>query len=87
MMESESIVQLNINSSTNYVNLIKTLYMFLFVFMIWHVLLSLSYHKKQPVNMGLSGDLFNSNFVNFILTGMISILSFYLVFQKILEIN
>ena len=34
MMESESIVQLNINSSTNYVNLIKTLYMFLFVFMI-----------------------------------------------------
>ena len=37
--------------------------------------------------MGLSGELFNSNFVNFILTGMISILSFYLVFQKILEIN
>jgi len=86
-MESESIVQLNINSSTNYVNLIKTLYMFLFVFMIWHVLLSLSYNKKQPINMGLSGDLFNSNFINFILTGMISILSFYLVFQKILEIN
>jgi len=86
-MESESIVQLNINSSTNYVNLIKTLYMFLFIFMIWHVLLSLSYSKKQPINMGLSGELFNSNFVNFILTGMISILSFYLVFQKILEIN
>ena len=86
-MESESIVQLNINSSTNYVNLIKTLYMILFIFMIWHVLLSLSYSKKQPINMGLSGELFNSNFVNFILTGMISILSFYLVFQKILEIN
>ena len=86
-MESESIVQLNINSSTNYVNLIKSLYMFIFVFMIWHVLLSLSYSKKQPINMGLSGELFNSNFVNFILTGMISILSFYLVFQKILEIN
>ena len=32
-MESRSIIQLNINS-TNYVNLIKTLYMFLFVFMI-----------------------------------------------------
>ena len=86
-MESESIVQLNINSSTNYVNLIKSLYMFIFVFMIWHVLLSLSYDKRQPINMGLSGDLFNSNFINFILTGMISILSFYLVFQKILEIN
>ena len=86
-MESESIVQLNINSSTNYVSLIKTLYMFLFVFMIWHVLLSLSYKKKQPINMGLSGELFNNNFINFILTGMISILSFYLVFQKILEIN
>ena len=86
-MDTESIVQLNINSSTNYVNLIKTLYMFLFIFMIWHILLSLSYSKKQPINMGLSGELFNSNFVNFILTGMISILSFYLVFQKILEIN
>ena len=86
-MESESIVQLNINSSTNYVNLIKSLYMFIFVFMIWHILLSLSYSKKQPINMGLSGELFNNNFVNFILTGMISILSFYLVFQKILEIN
>ena len=86
-MESESIVQLNINSSTNYVNLIKSLYMIIFVFMIWHVLLSLSCSKKQPVNMGLSGELFNSNFINFILTGMISIHSFYLVFQKILEIN
>jgi hypothetical protein len=55
--------------------------------MVWHVLLSLSYDKKQPMNIGLTGELFNNNFINFILTGMISILSFYLVFQKILEIN
>jgi|TARA_Y100000768_G_C23866447_1_gene628288 uncharacterized oligopeptide transporter (OPT) family protein len=86
-MESESIVQLNINSSSNYVNLIKSMYMFIFIFMVWHVLLSLSYDKKQPINIGLTGELFNNNFINFILTGMISILSFYLVFQKILEIN
>ena len=86
-MESESIVQLNINSSSNYVNLIKSMYMFIFIFMVWHVLLSLSYDKKQPMNIGLTGELFNNNFINFILTGMISILSFYLVFQKILEIN
>lgn len=86
-MESESIVQLNINSSSNYVNLIKSMYMFIFIFMVWHVLLSLSYDKKQPMNIGLTGELFNNNFINFILTGMISILSFYLIFQKILEIN
>ena len=86
-MDTDSIVRVNINSNQNYVNLIKNMYMFLFVFLIWHLLLSLSYDKKQPLNIGLTGGLLNTNFVNFLLTGMISILSFYLIFQKILEFN
>ncbi len=82
-MESESIVKININSSTEYVELIKTLYMFFIVIIVWHILLSLSY-KKQPINIGLTGSLFNINFINFLLTGMISFLSFYLISKKIL---
>ena len=79
-MESESIVKISINSSTDYVDLIKTLYMFFIVMIVWHILLSLSY-KKQPINIGLTGSLFN---INFLLTGMISFLSFFLISKKIL---
>jgi len=82
-MQSESIVKISINSSTDYVELIKTLYMFFVVMIVWHILLSLSY-KKQPINFGLTGCLFNINFINFLLTGMISFLSFFLISKKIL---
>ena len=70
-MESESIVKISINSSTDYVDLIKTLYMFFIVMIVWHILLSLSY-KKQPINIGLTGSLFNINYKNFLLNGMIT---------------
>ena len=83
-MESEAIVKVMINSSTEYVDLIKTVYMFFFVFIVWHVLLSLSYTKKQPLNIGLTGSLFNADFINFLITGIISLLSFYLICKKIL---
>ena len=72
-MESESI-KININGSTEYVELIKTLYMFFIVIIVWHILLCCC--KKQPINIGLTGSLFNINFINFLLTGMISFLVF-----------
>ena len=83
-MESESIVKVSINSSQEYVDLIKTIYMFFIVAIVWHVLLSLSYKSKQPINIGLTGSLFNTEFINFLLTGMISFLSFFLISKKIL---
>ena len=35
-MESESIVKVSINSSEEYVDLIKTIYMFFIVSIVWH---------------------------------------------------
>ena len=83
-MESDSIVKVSINSSEEYVDLIKTIYMFFIVSIVWHVLLSMSYKKSRPINIGLTGSLFNIDFINFLLTGMISFLSFFLISKKIL---
>jgi hypothetical protein len=83
-MESESIVKISINSSQEYVDLVKTIYMFFVVSIVWHVLLSMSYKKTKPMNIGLTGSLFNIDFINFLLTGLIAFLSFFLISKKIL---
>ncbi len=70
-----------------YKETIKAIYKFLVVVIVFHILMYLSYKGSKPLLFGLTRELFNDDVMNFIFIGMISIISYYFVSEKILKFN
>ncbi len=68
-----------------YKETIKAIYKFLVVVIVFHILMYLSYKGSKPLLFGLTRELFNDDVMNFIFIGMISIISYYFVSEKLLK--
>jgi hypothetical protein len=85
---SNSIFEINFNDMPEYGELVNSLYMISFILIIIHILLSSSLKEtKSNFNFGITGDIFNSNFINLLSIILISVLSYYLIGKKIVYIN
>ncbi len=70
-----------------YKETIKSIYKFLVIIIVFHLLMYFSYKGSKPLLFGLTRELFNDDVMNFIFIGMISIISYYFVSEKILKFN
>ena len=69
-----------------YVELVRGLYKYTVILIIFHILISLSRNGKT-INFGFGGNIFNENFVNTFCIFLISYLSFMLIFNELILIN
>ncbi len=68
-----------------YKETIKSIYKFLVIVIVFHILMYYTYNGSKPLLFGLTRDLMNDDVMNLIFIGMISIIFYYLVAEKILR--
>jgi hypothetical protein len=80
-----ALYEIRLDLDPEYVQMVKSIYQFLAIIIVFHLLVSYTYNGSKPILFGLSQEFMNDHVLNLILMGMISIMSFYMVFQKILR--
>ena len=82
-----SIFNINLDLDKDYVNLIKDIYKIMVILIIFQLLVHYSGMRKDIINSALTGSLMNDEFMALLLFIVISLCGYYLVAEKILEIN
>lgn len=78
-----ALITIDLNLNESQIEMIRDLFKYIVIFVIFHILSSLSKTK----NYGLGGELLNEQFLNFILMIFVSILGYYLVINELLSIQ
>ena len=82
-----AIYNVYLNNSAENVNFINDLYKYLIILITFHVLMYFTYSGNKPVNFGLTGDLFNPDFLSILFYILISIGFYYLVGAELVSFN
>ncbi len=80
-----AIYEIRLEIEEEYKETIKSIYKFLVIVIVFHILMSLAYNGSKPILFGLTRELFNDDFMNLLLIGMISIIAYYFVSEKLLK--
>jgi len=81
-----AILNLHLNLKPEYKELLDDFVKFTAILLIFHILLALS-NGKSPSNLGLTGDLFNNDFITIFVYLVISVYVYHMVVKKLIEIN
>jgi len=81
-----AILNLYLDLDQEYINLTKDLYKILTILIVFQIMVSLS-SQKNIINSALTGSLLNDDFMIILLFVIISISSYYLIFDRILKIE
>lgn len=82
-----AIFNIYLDLDKDYINLIKDIYKVLVVFIVFQVLMHYSNVSKNILNSALTGALLNDEFMTLLIFVIIGIISYYLIFDKVLSIN
>ena len=82
-----AIINLNLDLDKEYINILKDLYKVLTILIVFQALIYYSGCQKNIINTALTGNLLNDEFMTLLIYIIISIASYYLVFDKILNIS
>ena len=82
-----AIFNIYLDLDKDYINLIKDIYKVLVVFIVFQVLMHYSNVSKNILNSALTGALLNDEFMTLLIFVIIGVISYYLIFDKVLSIN
>lgn len=82
-----AIFNIYLDLDKDYINLIKDIYKVLVVFIVFQVLMHYSNVSKNILNSALTGSLLNDEFMTLLIFVIIGVISYYLIFDKLLSIN
>ena len=82
-----AIYNIYLDLENDYINLIKDSYKTVVILVIFQMLVHYSGSQKNIINSALTGTLLNDDFMTLLLYVLIGILAYYLVFDKVLNIN
>lgn len=82
-----AIINLHLDLDDNYKNLLTDTYKIFTILIIIQIILSAANVKKDFILSAFSGEMLNDDFVGLLFTIILGISSYYLIFNKILEIN
>lgn len=82
-----AIFNIYLDLDKDYINLIKDIYKILVVFIVFQVLMHYSNVSKNILNSALTGALLNDEFMTLLIFVIIGVISYYLIFDKLLSIN
>ena len=70
-----------------YVSLIKDIYKVVVILIVFQIILSFSNSDVNIINKALIGSILNDNFMILLTYVVLSISSYYLIFEKLISIN
>jgi len=82
-----AIINLHLDLDENYKNFIKDIYKIFVILFVIQIILNFGDVKKDFFINALSGNLFNDDFAALIFVIILGISSYYLIFNRILEIQ
>lgn len=82
-----AIFNLYLDLENDYIHLIQDLYKVIIILIVFQILIYYSGAQKNIINTALTGFLLNDDFMTLLLYIIISICSYYLVFDKIISIQ
>ena len=82
-----AIINLHLDIDENYKNFLKDIYKIFTIFIVIQIIFVFSNVKKDFIINSISGDILNDDFVAILFIVILGISSYYLIFNKILEIN
>ena len=82
-----AIFNININGNTENLKFINDVYKVFIILVFLHILMYFSYKNNKITNFGFTGDLFNIEFITFLIYVVISFLFYYLVANEILAFD
>ena len=82
-----AIYNIYLDLDKDYINLIKDLYKVIIILIVFQGLVHYSGAQKNILNSALSGSLMNDEFMTLLIFVLIGISAYYLVFDKIININ
>ena len=82
-----AIFNINLDLDKDYILLLKDIYKILVILIIFQLLVYSSGMQKNIINSALTGYLMNDEFMMLLIFVIMGICSYYLVFDKILNIN
>jgi len=82
-----AIFNINLDLDKDYILLIKDIYKILVILIIFQSLLYYSESPKNIINSALTGFLLNDDFMTLLIFIIIGLSGYYLVFDKVLNIN
>jgi hypothetical protein len=80
-----AIFNIYLDFNKDYVNLIKDIYKVLTILIVFQFLIYSSVSQKNIINTALTGFIMNDEFMTLLIFVIISLCSYYLVFDKILN--
>ena len=82
-----AIFNLHLDVDKNYTQFANDIYKTLTILIVIQLLFSLLYTNKEFLTQAISGNILNEEFMTLLLIIILGISSYYLIFNKILEIN
>ena len=81
-----AILNIHLNLRQDYKDLLNDLIKIIIILLTFHALLSLSQGKSPTANLGLTGDLFNNDFLTVFVFLIISFYIYHMIFKRVIEI-
>jgi len=70
-----------------YIQLIKDVYKVLVILIVFQIILYFSNSEKNIINSALTGNILNDQFITLLIYIIISISSYYLIFDRLISIS
>jgi len=71
----------------DYIQLIKDIYKIIVILVVFQIITHFSDCHKNIINSALTGSLLNDDFMTLLLFIIVSVSSYYLIFDKLISIN
>ena len=82
-----AIINLHLDLEENYINFLKDIYKLFTILIVIQIIFNSLDVKKDFLNSAISGNILNDDIVILLFIIILGISSYYLIFNKILEIN
>lgn len=70
-----------------YIQLIKDIYKVIVILIVFQIIMYFSNSEKNIINSALTGNILNDQFMTLLIYIIISISSYYLIFDRLISIN
>jgi hypothetical protein len=82
-----AIFNINLELEKEYIDLIKDIYKITMILVVFQIILYYSNCQKNILNSALTGTLLNDDFMTLLIYLILSMTSYYLVFDKLVSFN
>lgn len=82
-----AILNFNLDLDKEYIDLLRDIYKVVVILIVFQTMIYYSNFQKTILNSALGGTLLNDDFMTLLIYAIISVSSYYLIFDKLISIN